>query len=111
MTPFYRGPKKLHRLMTSSEEEAVWANGFAMIARDSIPPVITIRMIRRVGSGAATIHTCAYFRDGIKLTDGARISPLWQLNSYVLVKLNRKWEIAQTSIHDQSPPGGCAASR
>jgi ketosteroid isomerase-like protein len=97
---------ELHRLTDGSEKEAFWADGFAIIARDSTPPELTIGQIHLISHKIATVHTCTHFREGIRLEDGTRIPPLCELNSYLLLKTHGEWRIAQVAIHDQTLPEG-----
>ena len=97
---------ELHRLTSNSEKEAFWANGFAMIARGSKPPELTFDEIHLISRTTATAHACAQFSGGIRLEDGAQIPPLWELNSYLLVKMKGEWRIAELGIHDQTPTVG-----
>jgi hypothetical protein len=101
---------ELHQLTAGCEKVAFWADGFAVIAKESTPPELAVGQIRLVGAAAATVKACTHFRNGIKLEDGARIPPLWELNSYLLLKRNGEWKIAEISIHDQTPPEGCVAA-
>jgi len=102
---------QLHRPSDVSGREQLWAEGFEMIAKGSAAPESTIEQIRLISPDTASVQVCTHFSDGIRLTDGARIPPLWEINSYLIVKKRSAWLVAALNIHDQTPPEGCTSSR
>jgi hypothetical protein len=98
---FHSAVGKLHR-------EQIWAEGFNAIDKRSFAPVFKIQQIHFARPDVARVPLCAHYGTGIALLDGSRIAPLWETESFLVVKMRGIWLVTAVDVHDQTVPEGCA---
>jgi hypothetical protein len=53
----------------------------------------------------AVVQTRAWHPDTVVLDDGTRIPPIWEINTYTLIKAADGWRVSVLNIHNQIDPG------
>ena len=99
---------ELHRAFEKRKQAQIWNDGFEAIDRQRFTPTFEIRSLQFPVPDVARVQVCTYYEEGIGLLDGSRISPLWQAESFVVVKIRGTWRITSLDVHDQSAPEGFA---
>jgi uncharacterized protein (TIGR02246 family) len=92
---------------TEGEKQRLWADGFEQIAKAGFRVEYAIERIRFVQPEAAVVQVCTQYTDGITLLDGARIPPLSEIMSYVVVESHGVWLVKELNIHDRAASEGC----
>jgi hypothetical protein len=91
-----------HPLANARDKEVLWAEGFEIIARDSIAPEFGTEQVHIVGSHIAIINVWVHFGDGIRLVDGALIPPHRENHSFLAMETRGRWLIASLCMHDET---------
>ena len=83
------------------ETERLWSDAFAMVSTNTPSITVTIDHIQFIRPDAAVVQASWRFAEGILLTDGERIPPYSQVDTYVLIKRKNVWLVAAHNMQEK----------
>lgn len=86
-----------------NENEKLWSDAFEMVARNKARSAIKINHIQFLRPDVALVQVSWQFAEGILLTDGARIPPFSQVDTFVLLKSHGEWLVAAHNMQETKP--------
>ena len=83
------------------EAEKLWSDAFETVSTNTPPITVTIDHIQFIRPDAAVVQVSWRFAEGILLTDGERIPPYSQVDTYVLIKRKNVWLVAAHNMQEK----------
>ena len=94
---------ELHLISGRNQNEKLWEDAFEIISKSTERPSVTVNCVRFLRPDVAVVQTTWQFPEGIVLTDGDRIPPFSQADTFVVTKFQSVWLIAAHNMQEKQP--------